>query len=111
MRAVWPFQNEINAHLDGFDAFSEEREILSTALLGESETFKIDKDGRIVLSDIIKASAGITDTVVFVGQGFKFRMWQPDHYETYRKEAQKRTLAMLRQKKPGTDARQQGGDA
>lgn len=95
-------QDEINAHLDKFDTFSEEREILSTALLGESETFKIDKDGRITLSETIKAIAGITDTVVFVGQGYKFRMWQPEQYEAYRKEAQKRTLSMLRQGKTKT---------
>ena len=95
-------QDEINAHLDKFDTFSEEWEILSTALLGESETFKIDKDGRVILSETIKAVAGITDTVVFVGQGYKFRMWQPEQYEIYRKEAQKWTLSKLRQGKPKT---------
>lgn len=95
------FQEQINQHLNQFDAFSEERELLSTALLGGSETFKIDKDGRIVLSETIKASAGITDTVVFVGQGFKFRMWQPEQFEIYSKAAQERTLAMLRSRSSG----------
>ncbi|TLP48432.1 MULTISPECIES: division/cell wall cluster transcriptional repressor MraZ [Cohaesibacter] len=106
------YQQEINDQLNQFDPFSEEREMLSTALLGESETFKIDKDGRIVLSESIKEYAGITDVVVFVGQGTKFRLWQPDRYEVHRKEAQKLALSRIRQGKTNVAPKegQGGGD-
>ena len=91
-------RSEIEAHLNAFEAFSEEREALSTALLGESENLKIDKDGRVVLSDAVKEQADITDSVVFVGQGFKFQIWQPERYEAYRAEATERARAMRRAK-------------
>ncbi|PLW75553.1 division/cell wall cluster transcriptional repressor MraZ [Cohaesibacter celericrescens] len=91
-------RGEIDTHLESFEAFSDEREVLATALLGESETLKIDKDGRVVLSDTIKAHTDITDSVVFVGQGFKFQIWQPDRYEAYKAEATERARAMRKAK-------------
>ena len=62
---------------------------------GDSEVLKIDQDGRVVLSDTIKAHAGITDRVTFVGQGYKFQMWEPNRFAAYREEA-KRRLRELR---------------
>ena len=99
---------EIESHLEAFEAFSEEREALSTALLGESESFKIDKDGRVTLSETIKAYAGITDAVVFVGHGFKFQIWQPEKYEAYKAAAIKRAQEM-RKLKAAHKAAQDGG--
>jgi MraZ protein len=83
----------LDSYLEDFEAFSDERESLSSALLGESESLKIDKDGRVVLSDAIKLHTGITDQVAFVGHGFKFQIWDPASYEAYRAEAMKHALA------------------
>lgn len=105
-------RSEIDGYLDAFEVFSEEREILSTALLGESEALKIDKDGRVVLSEAIKAHAGISDQVVFVGTGFKFQIWSPERYEVYQSEAKKRALELRRSMAKVRQARrEQGGDA
>lgn len=98
----------IDRYLDEFDVFSEEREILATALLGESESLKIDKDGRVVLSEAIKAHAGISDSVAFVGNGFKFQIWAPDRYEAYKAEATKRALALRKSMAAQRQARRAG---
>lgn len=103
-------RREIDTYLDAFEAFSEEREILSTALLGEAEQLKIDKDGRVVLSDIIKRHAGIEDQAVFVGNGFKFQIWSPERYEAYHADATKRALALRKEMAAARRTRRDGGE-
>ena len=71
---------EIEALTDGFSPYSEEREQFSLALYGTSETLKIDGEGRVVLSETLKAHAGIGDAVIFVGLGHKFRIWEPSRF-------------------------------
>ena len=63
-----------------FETFSEDHESLSTAFYGESRILKIDPDGRVVLPEEFRAYAGIADTAVFVGQGFKFQIWEPQRF-------------------------------
>ena len=65
---------EIEALIAGFPPYSEEREQFSLSLYGTSETLKIDGEGRVGLTDTLKAHAGITDTATFVGLGHKFRI-------------------------------------
>ena len=80
----------IRASLTNFEPFSEDHEYLSTTLIGESEVLKIDHDGRVILSDAIRQHAGIADQVTFVGQGYKFQIWEPDRFAAYREEAKSR---------------------
>jgi transcriptional regulator MraZ len=84
------FRETIRAMLGNYAPFSEDYELLSTTLIGESEMLKIDQDGRVILSDSIKASTGISDRATFVGQGFKFQIWEPDRFAVYRSEARNR---------------------
>jgi MraZ protein len=81
--------------------FSEDHEYLSTTLIGESEILKIDQDGRVILSDAIKDHAGIADRVTFVGQGYKFQIWEPDRFAAYREEAKARVRDLRKRLGPG----------
>ncbi len=83
-------RERIKASLFNFEPFSEDHELLSTTLIGESEILKIDPDGRVILSEAIRAHAGIAERVTFVGQGYKFQIWEPDRFEAYREEAKNR---------------------
>ncbi|MDC9701559.1 MAG: division/cell wall cluster transcriptional repressor MraZ [Alphaproteobacteria bacterium] len=67
--------------LETLNPYSNERDHLSIALFGVSETLKIDNDGRIILSDRLKTHTGITDQVTFVGLGEKFQIWEPSRFE------------------------------
>jgi len=78
---------EIEALIAGFLPYSEEREQFSLALYGTSETLKIDGEGRVVLTDAHKTHAGITDSVIFVGLGHKFRIWEPGRFRAELAEA------------------------
>ncbi|MDQ0315306.1 division/cell wall cluster transcriptional repressor MraZ [Amorphus orientalis] len=71
---------QIDALLKEMKAFSFEHDTMSTALYGNSEIFRVDGEGRVMLSDKIKRYAGITDQVVFVGLGYKFQIMSPDYF-------------------------------
>jgi MraZ protein len=78
---------EIEALMAGFPHYSEQREQFSLALYGTSETLKIDGEGRVVLTDALKAHAGISEAVIFVGLGHKFRIWEPGRFHAELTEA------------------------
>jgi MraZ protein len=82
----------IAERLQPFQTFSEDHESLSTAFYGESRILKIDPDGRVVLPEEFRAYAGIADIAAFVGQGFKFQIWEPQRFA----ERQRATRAHLR---------------
>ena len=73
-----------------FSPFSEEWESLSTALNGTSEVLKVDPEGRITLSETLKAHAGIIDQVTFVGHGHKFQIWEPSRFQAHLDQARSR---------------------
>jgi MraZ protein len=102
-------RDQIRASLSLFEAFSEEHEYLSTTLIGESEILKIDQEGRVILSDAIREHAGIGERVTFVGQGYKFQIWEPDRFAAYREEAKNRVRDI--RKNLGPDHRTAGSNS
>ncbi|MCX5481392.1 division/cell wall cluster transcriptional repressor MraZ [Kaistia geumhonensis] len=101
-------REQIRAMLALFEPFSEDHELLSTTLIGESEILKVDPEGRVALSEAIKAHAGIGDTVTFVGQGYKFQIWEPERFLSYREAAKNRVRDLRRRlggrREPGESA-------
>lgn len=87
---------EIDALIDRYPPYSEEREELAAALYGTSETLRIDPEGRVVLTETLKAHAGITDQVAFVGLGHKFRIWEPERLKVHLAEATQRVRELRR---------------
>jgi len=88
---------KIHQILEEFPVLSQEREDLATFYFGESETLKIDADGRTILPKRLKDVAGIGDTAVFVGLGDKFQIWEADEYDAFRSEARDRARALRQQ--------------
>jgi MraZ protein len=84
---------EIEALIADFPRYSDQRQQFSLALYGTSETLKVDGEGRVVLTDAHKAHAGIRDTVLFVGLGHKFQIWEPDRFRAELTEATEKVRA------------------
>ena len=78
---------EIDGLLGTLSPYSEERDMFSTALLGTSEVLKVDTEGRMILTDTLKAYAAISTEVTFVGQGHKFQIWEPGRFRAHLEEA------------------------
>lgn len=79
--------DEINGLIEQLPPYSDERDHLSAALYGDSEVLRADGEGRIMLSDRLKAHAGIGDRVTFVGLGHKFQVWEPERFTARQEEA------------------------
>jgi MraZ protein len=77
---VWPATifHALEASLNRYDPLSESYADLTFVLYGDAYPADADKEGRIVLSDDLKAHAHLTDSVAFVGLGRTFQIWQPD---------------------------------
>lgn len=88
---------EIEELITSFPAYSDQRDEFSLALYGTSETLKVDGEGRVILSEALKAHAGITDAVSFVGLGHKFQIWEPGRFRAQLAEATGKVRAMKRQ--------------
>ena len=88
---------EIETLIARFPPYSEEREQLSTALFGTSEVLKMDGEGRVVLTESLKAHAGITDEATFAGLGHKFQIWEPGRFRAELIEATEKIRALKRQ--------------
>lgn len=87
--------SQIEGRLGGFQTLSADHDLVSTALFGISEILKVDGEGRAMLSETIKAHAGIADQVVFVGLGYKFQIWAPDRFAEHRAAAMRQAFGML----------------
>lgn len=98
-------------HLATLDPFSAEYELYSFVLHGDSDQLKIDSEGRIIITDVIRDQTGITDRAAFVGRGHFFQIWEPDRFLAYREEARKQVAAMRRANSLGRSAsgRQESG--
>ena len=78
---------KISESIDNLDPFSEERDAFAAAVLGGSMQLTIDSDGRVILPQNLLKKATIKDSVVFVGKGSTFEIWQPEKFEEYMAKA------------------------
>jgi MraZ protein len=88
---------EIESLIAQFAPFSDQREQFATALFGTSDTLKLDGEGRVILTEPLKAHAGIKDAVSFVGLGHKFQIWEPGRFRTELAEATDKVRELRRQ--------------
>jgi MraZ protein len=76
---AWPasaFQN-LAVSFDRLDIFSADQDDLTTALYADAWPVEPDKEGRISVPDSLVQHAGLTDSVVFMGLGRLFQIWEP----------------------------------
>ncbi len=88
---------EIDELLASFSPYSEEHDHFSTALHGTSEILKLDGEGRIGLTETIKAHTAITTEATFVGLGQKFQIWEPSRFRAHLDEAKSRMRDLRKQ--------------
>ena len=83
---AWPvttFQR-LASPLDTLDPFSEAHDDLAAALFADALPADADKEGRIVLPEALAAHAGVSGSVVFMGLGHIFQIWEPEAAERRR---------------------------
>jgi MraZ protein len=89
---AWPTPEfeALTEPLNRLDLFSQAHDDLAASLYADAYPVEADKEGRIVLPEQLVSYAGLTETVVFMGLGRIFQIWQPEAAERRRAEARDR---------------------
>ena len=89
---AWPSAvfEALSEPLNRLDLFSQAHDDLAASLYSDAFPVEADKEGRIVLPDSLVTYAGLAETVVFMGLGRIFQIWEPAAAERRRAEARER---------------------
>ena len=68
----------------------EKRDFFATSILAESTNLQFDSEGRISLSSKLLKHAKIKNSMLFVGQGQTFQIWEPTAFEKFKVTARKK---------------------
>ncbi len=82
------------------DPFLQTADDMSFFCHGDGAFLKLDQDGRITMSDFIRAHTGITTEAAFVGRGNFFQIWEPARLAEYGAQARARLLQLRQGTKP-----------
>ena len=76
--------------IDSLNPFEEKRDFFATSILSESTNLQFDSEGRISLTSKLLKHAKIKSSILFVGQGKTFQIWEPAIFEKFRASARKK---------------------
>ena len=89
---AWPQDRieKISSSIDSLNPFEEKRDFFATSILSESVNLQFDGEGRISLSPKLLKHAKIKNSMLFVGQGKTFQIWEPSIFEKFKLNARKK---------------------
>ena len=89
---AWPQDRieKISNSIDNLSPFEEKRDFFATSILAESINLQFDSEGRISLTPKLLKHAKIKNSMVFVGQGKTFQIWEPTIFEKFKVTARKK---------------------
>ena len=76
--------------IDSLNPFEEKRDYFATSILSESTNLQFDSEGRISLTSKLLKHAKIKNSMLFVGQGKTFQIWEPTIFEKFKVTAKKK---------------------
>ena len=90
---AWPQDRieKISNAIDSLNPFEEKKDYFATSILSESINLQFDSEGRILLSSELLKHAKIKSSMLFVGQGKTFQIWEPTNFEKFRVSAKKKS--------------------
>ena len=90
---AWPQDRieKISNSIDNLNPFDEKRDYFATSVLAESINLQFDSEGRILLTSKLLKHAKIKNSMVFVGQGKTFQIWEPTTFEKFKITARKKS--------------------
>ena len=89
---AWPQDRieKISNAIDSLNPFEEKKDYFATSILSESINLQFDSEGRILLTSKLLKHAKIKNSMLFVGQGKTFQIWEPTTFEKFRANARKK---------------------
>ena len=76
---AWPQDRieKISNAIDSLNPFEEKKDYFATSILSESINLQFDSEGRIQITPKLLKHAKIKNSMLFVGQGQTFQIWEP----------------------------------
>ena len=92
---AWPAAafTALAASLERLETFAESQEDMAVSLYADAFPTEADREGRIILPEHLVAHANLTETVVFMGLGKNFQIWEPAGADRRRAEAREHARA------------------
>ena len=90
---AWPQDRieKISNTIDSLNPFEEKRDFFATSILSESVNLQFDSEGRISLTPKLLKHAKIKNSILFVGLGKTFQIWEPTSFEKFKVSAKKKS--------------------
>ena len=90
---AWPQDRieKISIAIDSLNPFEEKKDYFATSILSESINLQFDSEGRISLTSKLLKHAKIKNSMLFVGQGKTFQIWEPTIFEKFRVTARRKS--------------------
>ena len=90
---AWPQDRveKISNAIDSLNPFEEKKDYFATSILSESINLQFDNEGRISLTSKLLKHAKIKNSILFVGLGKTFQIWEPTIFEKFRVKAGKKS--------------------
>ena len=90
---AWPQDRieKISNAIDSLNPFEEKKDYFATSILSESINLQFDSEGRILLTSKLLKHAKIKNSMLFVGQGKTFQIWEPTIFEKFRVTARRKS--------------------
>ena len=90
---AWPQDRieKISNAIDALNPFEEKKDYFATSILSESINLQFDREGRISLTLKLLKHAKIKNSMLFVGQGKTFQIWEPTAFEKFRLQSKKKS--------------------
>ena len=90
---AWPQDRieKISNAIDTLNPFEDKKDYFATSILSESINLQFDSEGRILITEKLLKHAKIKNSMLFVGQGKTFQIWEPTSFEKFRVTARKKS--------------------
>ena len=90
---AWPQDRieKISNAIDSLNPFEEKKDYFATSILSESINLQFDSEGRILLTSKLLKHAKIKNSMLFIGQGKTFQIWEPTIFEKFRVTARRKS--------------------
>ena len=90
---AWPQDRieKISNTIDSLNPFEDKKDYFATSILSESINLQFDSEGRILITEKLLRHAKIKNSMLFVGQGKTFQIWEPTSFEKFRVTARKKS--------------------
>ena len=90
---AWPQDRieKISNTIDSLSPFEEKKDYFATSILSESINLLFDSEGRISLTTKLLKHAKIKNSMLFVGLGKTFKIWEPTIFEKFRVTARRKS--------------------